>query len=184
MLKVRSLASSNLPLLSLLSIALTKMSLSSAPSPFMLPLLYLIFLLLDRTFASAFSVSPSHLKQTAAVAKSKRRRGLIHRRCPSALSMGDKQQEKTLQLLEKARLLREQASTLENTKREAEQLVQQQQQEVQREEQQKKDAWKDRYSVVVPILKDMGEEVMEKVDFPPRIMGGEIDVLVGEIKTY
>jgi lysyl-tRNA synthetase class I len=98
--------------------------------------------------------------------------------------MGDKHQEKTLQLLEKARLLREQASTLENTKREAEQLVQQQQQEVQREEQQKKDAWKDRYSVVVPILKDMGEEVMEKVDFPPRIMGGEIDVLVGEIKTY
>ena len=30
-----------------------------------------------------------------------------------------------------------------------------------------------RYSVEVPILKDMGDEVMERVDFPPRLKGGE-----------
>ena len=36
-----------------------------------------------------------------------------------------------------------------------------------------KDNLRMRYSAEVPILKDMGEEVMERVDFPPRIKGGE-----------
>lgn len=81
--------------------------------------------------------------------------------------------EETTELLEKARRLREEAANIENTKREAEELAQQQQLAEQTAEQEKKNEWKDRYSVVVPILKDMGEEVMERVDFAPRIKGGE-----------
>ena len=34
-----------------------------------------------------------------------------------------------------------------------------------------------RYSAEVPILKDMGEEVMERVDFPPRLKGGKYIIL-------
>eukprot|EP00956_Cyclotella_meneghiniana_P007707 scaffold10321_cov69-Cyclotella_meneghiniana.AAC.9 len=91
----------------------------------------------------------------------------------SSIGSGDE----TSELLEKAQRLRKQAETLENTKREAEILVQQQREVVLLEEQQKKKEWKDRYSVVVPILKDMGDEVMERVDFSPRIKGGKSRII-------
>ena len=83
------------------------------------------------------------------------------------------------ELLEKARRLRDQAQSLEATKKTAELLVQQQKEAMHKEEQQRKNEWKDRYSVIVPILKDMKEEVMERVDFSPRIKGGAFRVRGG-----
>ena len=97
--------------------------------------------------------------------------------CTSSLNA---QGDDTTDLLEKARRLREQAQSLEDTKREATELAQQQQDAVKKEEQQKKDQWKERYSVVVPILKDMGEEVMERVDFAPRIKGSKSRIIATE----
>jgi hypothetical protein len=87
------------------------------------------------------------------------------------------QNDEATDLLETARRLREQAKSLEDTKREAQQLEQHQQDAIKKEEQQKRNDWKDRYSVEVPILKDMGEEVMERVDFAPRIKGGKSRII-------
>ena len=89
----------------------------------------------------------------------------------------------TTELLEKARRLREEAASIENTKREAEELAQKQQLAEQTAEQERKNEWKDRYSVIVPILKDMGEEVMERVDFAPRIKGGKRCSFIHQIQN-
>lgn len=79
-------------------------------------------------------------------------------------------------LLEKARRLREEVSVIESSKLE----IQKEQEAKQREQDAEESRLKEemnkqrmRYSVEVPILKDMGDEVMERVDFPPRLKGGE-----------
>ena len=79
-------------------------------------------------------------------------------------------------LLEKARRLREEVSVIESSKLE----IQKEQEAKQREQDAEESKLKEemnkqrmRYSVEVPILKDMGDEVMERVDFPPRLKGGE-----------
>jgi len=46
-------------------------------------------------------------------------------------------------------------------------------QAAERESQEEMKKQRMRYSAEVPILKDMGEEVMERVDFPPRLKGGK-----------
>ena len=123
----------------------------------------LLFLFVNVPFISAFPSPGNHNSFPLTKVRELSKFSL------SSIGSGDE----TSELLEKAQRLREQAETLENTKREAEILVQQQREVVLLEEQQKKKEWKDRYSVVVPILKDMGDEVMERVDFSPRIKGGE-----------
>ena len=79
-------------------------------------------------------------------------------------------------LLEKARRLREEVSVIESSKLE----IQKEQEAKQREQDAEESRLKEemnkqrmRYSVEVPILKDMGDEVMERVGFPPRLTGGE-----------
>lgn len=72
-------------------------------------------------------------------------------------------------LLEKARKLRQDVSAIETTKREA----QKEKDTIEQAEQKERYSERMRYSAEVPILKDMGDEVMERVDFPPRIKGGE-----------
>ena len=107
------------------------------------------------------------------------------RRTPTTLLASNEDgNDETNKLLEKARLLREQVSSLERTKLETQQMLQQEREKVQQqkemlqlEEDKKKSAWKERYSVEVPILKDMGEEVMESIDFPPRFKGGKSRVI-------
>lgn len=82
----------------------------------------------------------------------------------------------TSKLLEKARKLREEVSAVEQSKAEVQKLndaKEQAQREAEMEAQKKKDQQRLRYSAEVPILKDMGDEVMERVDFPPRLKGGK-----------
>lgn len=138
----------------------------------MATLLPLLFWLTDCHLVAAFSVSANHPRHFSFSSQFANEFGLTHHRTSTSLSSSSGGDE-TAELLEKARRFREEAESLEITKREAQQLVQQQQDAEKKEEQQKRDAWKDRYSVVVPILKDMGEEVLERVDFSPRIKGGE-----------
>ena len=80
------------------------------------------------------------------------------------------------ELLEKARKLREDVARVESSKEEV-QMQKEAQERAKRKEEQAAQARKGkermRYSAEVPILKDMGDEVMERVDFPPRLKGGE-----------
>lgn len=126
-------------------------------------MLQLLLLLVNVFFISAF-LSPGNLNPLP-LAKVRK----LSKFSLSSIGRGDEASD----LLEKAQRFREQAETLENAKREAKILVEQQKQAVLREENQMKNEWKDRYSVVVPILKDMDNEVMERVDFSPRINRGE-----------
>jgi len=133
---------------------------------------------------SAFSPSSHNQRATSLGPVYTRGRGQTIHRTFTALSCSNPrndapndERDETTKLLEKARLLREQASDLENMKREAERLARNQQEAARQEEQLIRDQWKERYSVVIPILKDMGEEVMERVDFAPRLIGGEACVL-------
>ncbi len=82
----------------------------------------------------------------------------------------------TNKLLEKARKLREEVSAVEKSKAEVQKqndAKEQAQREAEMEVKKQKDQQRLRYSAEVPILKDMGEEVMERVDFPPRLKGGK-----------
>mmetsp|Transcript_25598 Transcript_25598/g.41616 ORF Transcript_25598/g.41616 Transcript_25598/m.41616 type:complete len:263 (-) Transcript_25598:163-951(-) len=82
----------------------------------------------------------------------------------------------TSKLLEKARKLREEVSAVEQSKAEVQKqndAKEQAQREAEMEAQKEKDQQRLRYSAEVPILKDMGDEVMERVDFPPRLKGGK-----------
>ena len=79
-------------------------------------------------------------------------------------------------LLEKARKLRNDVQDIETSKLK----IQKENEAKERQLRAKEDKAKQqmnkqrlRYSVEVPILKDMGEEVMERIDFPPRLKGGE-----------
>ncbi|KAL7472479.1 hypothetical protein ACHAXS_012827 [Conticribra weissflogii] len=95
-------------------------------------------------------------------------------------STSNDENNETKKLLEKAQQLREEVSSLESFKAQAqERLEKKQEAERQRdlEEQKRKEEIRMRYSAVVPILKDMGEEEMERVDFPPRIAGGKSRIL-------
>lgn len=79
-------------------------------------------------------------------------------------------------LLEKARRLRQEVSAIESTKMEIQQekdAEERARQATEREVEKQKDKQRMRYSAEVPILKDMGDEVMERVDFPPRLKGGK-----------
>mmetsp|Transcript_45230 Transcript_45230/g.94870 ORF Transcript_45230/g.94870 Transcript_45230/m.94870 type:complete len:263 (-) Transcript_45230:389-1177(-) len=87
-----------------------------------------------------------------------------------------KSDDETDNLLEKARKLRQDISTIESSKLEVQKekdAEEQARQAAEREVQKQKDKQRMRYSAEVPILKDMGEEVMERVDFPPRLKGGK-----------
>lgn len=82
----------------------------------------------------------------------------------------------TENLLEKARRLRQEISAIESSKVELQRekdLKDRAQQAAEMEMKERKDNMRMRYSAEVPILKDMGEEVMERVDFPPKLKGGE-----------
>lgn len=82
----------------------------------------------------------------------------------------------TNKLLEKARKLREEVSAVEKSKAEVQKqndAKEQARREAEMEVKKQKDQQRLRYSAEVPILKDMGEEVMERVDFPPRLKGGK-----------
>ncbi|KAL7536261.1 hypothetical protein ACHAXR_007029 [Thalassiosira sp. AJA248-18] len=82
----------------------------------------------------------------------------------------------TNDLLEKARKLRQEVSAIESSKLEIQKendAKEQEQQAIEREAQMQKNQQRMRYSAEVPILKDMGDEVMERVDFPPRLKGGK-----------
>jgi hypothetical protein len=82
----------------------------------------------------------------------------------------------TNKLLEKARKLREEVSAVEKSKAEVQKqndAKEQAQREAEMEVKKQKDQQRLRYSAEVPILKDMGEEVMERVDFTPRLKGGK-----------
>jgi len=84
--------------------------------------------------------------------------------------------DETDNLLEKARRLREEVSAIESSKMEIQMEKDAKEQARKMEElemQKQKDNQRMRYSAEVPILKDMGEEVMERVDFPPRLKGGK-----------
>ncbi|KAL3799162.1 hypothetical protein HJC23_002290 [Cyclotella cryptica] len=147
--------------------------------------LHLLFLLAECSLVSAFYSSSNQNQRATSLdpVHTHWHGGALHREFTafsSSRSSNDapqNEQDETTELLEKARLLREQASNLEKTKRQAERVMQQQQEAARQEERQKKDQWKERYSVVIPILKDMGEEVMERVDFAPRIKGGKSRIL-------
>lgn len=78
-------------------------------------------------------------------------------------------------LLEKARRLRDEVSQIESSKAERQREEDEREQERLNEEREalrQKNEQRLRYSAEVPILKDMGEEVLERVDFPPRLKGG------------
>jgi hypothetical protein len=84
--------------------------------------------------------------------------------------------EDTENLLERARRLRQEISAIESSKVEIQReidLKDRARQVADMEMKVQKDNLRMRYSAVVPILKDMGEEVMERVDFPPRLKGGK-----------
>lgn len=80
------------------------------------------------------------------------------------------------ELLNKARRLRQEISTIESSKLQAqnEKDIQVQAKLAAEEaDRQQNEQARLRYSAIVPILKDMGEEVLERVDFPPRVKGGK-----------
>ncbi|KAL7448163.1 hypothetical protein ACHAWC_000406 [Mediolabrus comicus] len=98
-----------------------------------------------------------------------------HQSSTTLHSSDNRSTDDTNKLLEKARQLRQEVSAIETFKLEVQKQNDakvQAQREAEREEQIQKDELRLRYSAEVPILKDMGEEVMERVDFPPRLKGG------------
>ena len=72
-------------------------------------------------------------------------------------------------LLEKARKLRNDVQDIETSKLKIQKELKAEEDKVK----QQMNKQRLRYSVEVPILKDMGDEVMERIDFPPRLKGGE-----------
>ena len=79
-------------------------------------------------------------------------------------------------LLEKARRLRQEISAIESSKVDIQRekdAKDRARQAAEMEVKEQKYNLRMRYSAEVPILKDMGEEVMERIDFPPRLKGGE-----------
>jgi len=94
----------------------------------------------------------------------------------SSKNYNSNNKDDTDNLLEKARKLRQEVSAIESSKAEIQQQKDAKQKLRQAEEEEarvRQGELRMRYSVDVPILKDMGEEVMERVDFPPRLKGGE-----------
>lgn len=95
-------------------------------------------------------------------------------------SNSDVNDDGTDNLLEKARRLRQEVSAIESSKLETqkENAARQKQKQVEENKvQEQLNKQRLRYSAEVPILKDMGEEVMERVDFPPRLKGGKYNIL-------
>ena len=95
-------------------------------------------------------------------------------------SNSDVNDDSTDNLLEKARRLRQEVSAIESSKLETQKENAARQKQKQMEEnkvQEQLNKQRLRYSAEVPILKDMGEEVMERVDFPPRLKGGKYIIL-------
>jgi hypothetical protein len=84
----------------------------------------------------------------------------------------------TNNLLERARKLRQEIFTLESDKIQSQKQRNDELQVVETEKQIQKDDLRTRYTVIVPILKDMGEEVMERVSFSPIFKGGKIHHLM------
>ena len=103
-----------------------------------------------------------------------------HPNMPRMILHASNSDDDTQKLLEKARKLREEVSAVEQSKAEVQKenaANEQAQREAEMELQKQKDQIRLRYSAEVPILKDMGEEVMERVDFPPRLRGGKSRIL-------
>ena len=95
-------------------------------------------------------------------------------------SNSDVNDDSTDNLLEKARRLRQEVSAIESSKLETQKENAARKKQKQMEEnkvQEQLNKQRLRYSAEVPILKDMGEEVMERVDFPPRLKGGKYIIL-------
>jgi DNA anti-recombination protein RmuC len=80
----------------------------------------------------------------------------------------------TNNLLERARKLRQEISTLESDKIQTQKQRNEELQVVETEKQMQQDDLRTRYTVIIPILKDMGDEVMERVSFSPIFKGGKI----------
>jgi len=120
----------------------------------------------------AFLIS---IKETAAFSSPLPSAALRHKQQHVLLSSSS-DDDATSKLLEKARKLREEVSAVEQSKAEVQKqndAKEQAQREAEMEAQKEKDQQRLRYSAEVPILKDMGDEVMERVDFPPRLKGGK-----------
>ena len=82
-------------------------------------------------------------------------------------------------LLEKARKLRNDVQDIETSKLKIQKENEAKERQLQAEDEKAKQQMNKqrlRYSVEVPILKDIGEEVMERVDFPPRMKGGKFSL--------
>ena len=80
----------------------------------------------------------------------------------------------TNNLLERARKLRQEVSALESDKIQTQKQRNEGLQVVETEKLMQLDDLRRRYTVIVPILKDMGDEVMERVSFSPIFRGGKI----------
>ena len=80
----------------------------------------------------------------------------------------------TNNLLERARKLRQEVSALESDKIQTQKQRTEELEVVETEKQMQLDDLRRRYTVIVPILKDMGDEVMERVSFSPIFRGGKI----------
>eukprot|EP00571_Detonula_confervacea_P016018 CAMPEP_0172308332 /NCGR_PEP_ID=MMETSP1058-20130122/8956_1 /TAXON_ID=83371 /ORGANISM="Detonula confervacea, Strain CCMP 353" /LENGTH=252 /DNA_ID=CAMNT_0013020717 /DNA_START=998 /DNA_END=1757 /DNA_ORIENTATION=+ len=122
--------------------------------------------------ASAFSRPPANGVVNCQHASSA---GITHRQLNHPLFSSNNNDD-TANLLEKARRLRQEVSAIESTKMEKQQVKDAEErarQAEEREAQKQKDKQRMRYSAEVPILKDMGDEIMERVDFPPRLKGGK-----------
>ena len=139
---------------------------SSAPTS-----VVLFIILYNVATALAFATPPVNIANHRHASPKARAHQLQLRPLLSRSSNND-----TEPLLEKARRLRQEVSAIESSKveiqreRDARERIRQ---VAELEMKEQKDNLRMRYSAEIPILKDMGKEVMERVDFPPRIKGGK-----------
>lgn len=132
--------------------------------PTSVPTLVVLFILYNVANALALSTPPVSVVNRRHASPKARAHQLHLRPLFSQISNDD-----TENLLEKARRLRQEVSVIESSKEE----MQMEKDAKERARQVAEDNLRMRYSAEIPILKDMGEEVMERVDFPPRLKGGK-----------
>lgn len=152
----------------------------TAPAPVVLVLLALApFLLLCNSSpieALAFMRSASSVTSSSYHACRARRRRHTTLLLLANNNKDDDDITNTDNLLEKARRLREEVSAIESSKaviQKGKDAEEEERRMAEDEARAQNDKRRMRYSAEVPILKDMGDEVMERVDFPPRLKGGK-----------
>lgn len=124
----------------------------------------------------ATTILSCHLVEVLAFSSSPTRACRQHFHFSHLLASNNANDDSTDNLLEKARRLRQEVSAIESSKLETqkENAERKKQKQVEKNKvQEQLNKQRLRYSAEVPILKDMGEEVLERVDFPPRLKGGK-----------